>query len=80
MKVLLDLNRERGTTLIIVTHDPEIAEQTERIIQIRDGVVEKITNGRKKAKTKGKPKAGAKAAKAKKTAAKKKGGEKAVKK
>ncbi len=43
MEVLLNLNREQGTTLIIVTHDPEIAEQTERIIHIRDGVVEKIT-------------------------------------
>ena len=43
MEVLLNLNREHGTTLIIVTHDPEIAQQTERIIQIRDGVVEKIT-------------------------------------
>ncbi|MCH7662458.1 MAG: ABC transporter ATP-binding protein [Chloroflexi bacterium] len=39
MEVLLKQNRERGTTLIIVTHDPEIAAQTERIIQIRDGAV-----------------------------------------
>ena len=41
MEVLLKKNRERGTTLIIVTHDPEIAAQTERIIRIRDGVVVK---------------------------------------
>jgi putative ABC transport system ATP-binding protein len=41
MELLLSLNKERGTTLIIVTHDPEIAEQTERVIYIRDGVVEK---------------------------------------
>ena len=40
MELLLNLNKERGTTLIIVTHDPEIAEQTERVIYIRDGVVE----------------------------------------
>jgi putative ABC transport system ATP-binding protein len=40
MELLLKLNRERGTTLIIVTHDPEIAEQTQRVISIRDGVVE----------------------------------------
>ena len=39
MKLLLSLNLERGTTLIIVTHDPEIAAQTQRIIHIRDGVV-----------------------------------------
>jgi putative ABC transport system ATP-binding protein len=43
MEVLLKLNKERGTTLIIVTHDPEIAEQTERIIHIRDGLVEEDT-------------------------------------
>ena len=40
MELLLNLNKEHGTTLIIVTHDPEIAEQTERVIYIRDGVVE----------------------------------------
>jgi len=40
MELLLRLNRERGTTLIIVTHAPDIAEQTQRIIRIRDGVVE----------------------------------------
>ncbi|MDI6695767.1 MAG: ABC transporter ATP-binding protein [Anaerolineales bacterium] len=40
MNLLLSLNRERGTTLIIVTHDPEVAAQTQRIIRIRDGVVE----------------------------------------
>ncbi len=43
MELLLNLNRERGTTLIIVTHDPEIAARTQRIIHIRDGVVEKET-------------------------------------
>jgi putative ABC transport system ATP-binding protein len=39
MNLLLTLNKERGTTLVIVTHDPEIADQTGRIIQILDGVV-----------------------------------------
>ncbi len=40
MDLLLTLNRERGTTLVIVTHDPRIAAQTQRTIQIRDGVVD----------------------------------------
>jgi putative ABC transport system ATP-binding protein len=40
MELLLNLNKERGTTLIIVTHDPEIAALTQRVIYIRDGVVE----------------------------------------
>jgi putative ABC transport system ATP-binding protein len=40
MDLLLSLNREHGTTLIIVTHDPDIAAQSQRIIRIRDGMVE----------------------------------------
>ncbi|MGW8224881.1 MAG: ABC transporter ATP-binding protein [Anaerolineales bacterium] len=39
MDLLLKMNQERGATLIIITHDPEIAEQTQRVIHIRDGVV-----------------------------------------
>ena len=39
MDLLLNLNRERGTTLVIVTHDPRIAAQTQRTIHIQDGVV-----------------------------------------
>ena len=40
MDLLLGLNRDRGTTLVIVTHDPRIAAQTQRTIHIRDGVVD----------------------------------------
>ncbi|RJP50161.1 MAG: ABC transporter ATP-binding protein [Anaerolineaceae bacterium] len=40
MQLLLNLNKERGATLIIVTHDPVIAAQTQRIIKLRDGMVE----------------------------------------
>jgi putative ABC transport system ATP-binding protein len=39
MELLMNLNKEKGTTLIIVTHDPEIAEQTQRVIHIRDGMI-----------------------------------------
>ena len=39
MNLLLTLNKDRGTTLVIVTHDPEISAQTQRVIQILDGVV-----------------------------------------
>jgi putative ABC transport system ATP-binding protein len=39
MNLLLTLNRERGTTLIIVTHDPNIGSQTQRIIRLRDGLL-----------------------------------------
>ena len=40
MRILLGLNQERGTTLIFVTHDPEIARRTQRVIRLRDGQVE----------------------------------------
>ncbi len=39
MTSLLKLNAERGTTLIVVTHDAEVGGQTQRIIHIRDGLV-----------------------------------------
>jgi len=41
MNLLLILNRERGTTLIIVTHDPTIAKQTQRVIRLMDGLLVK---------------------------------------
>ncbi|HEX9013197.1 MAG TPA: ABC transporter ATP-binding protein [Anaerolineaceae bacterium] len=40
MEILLRLNKERGTTVIIVTHAPDIAALTRRTIHIRDGEVE----------------------------------------
>jgi putative ABC transport system ATP-binding protein len=45
MDLLLSLNRERGTTLIIVTHDPTIAAQTERVIRLIDGILDEESNG-----------------------------------
>ncbi|MEE8569301.1 MAG: ABC transporter ATP-binding protein [Anaerolineales bacterium] len=39
MELLLSLNHDQGTTLIVVTHDPEIAAHTGRIVNIRDGRV-----------------------------------------
>jgi putative ABC transport system ATP-binding protein len=40
LELLLSLNRNSGTTLIIVTHDAAIAVQAQRIIRLRDGLVE----------------------------------------
>lgn len=39
MEVLHNLNQQ-GTTIIVVTHDPKIANQTKRIIRIQDGKIE----------------------------------------
>ena len=40
MELLKRLNREEKITMIIVTHDPGVAAQTNRIIRIKDGVIE----------------------------------------
>ncbi|MBX3144542.1 MAG: ATP-binding cassette domain-containing protein, partial [Trueperaceae bacterium] len=39
MNILIDLNRS-GTTLIIVTHDDEVASKAQRLIRLQDGKVE----------------------------------------
>ena len=31
------LNREQGKTIVLITHSPELAEETERIVTIKDG-------------------------------------------
>ncbi|MDP2299825.1 MAG: ABC transporter ATP-binding protein [Coriobacteriia bacterium] len=38
--VMRAVNRERGTTFVIVTHNPEVATACDRTIRMRDGVVE----------------------------------------
>jgi ABC-type lipoprotein export system ATPase subunit len=47
MDLLLSLNKERGTTLIIVTHDPTVAAQTGRVIRLIDGLLDEGANGSK---------------------------------
>jgi putative ABC transport system ATP-binding protein len=44
MHLLLRLNEERGLTLVVVTHDPTIAAQTQRVIHLRDGMIEDEEN------------------------------------
>ncbi|HEY6085640.1 MAG TPA: ABC transporter ATP-binding protein [Nitrospira sp.] len=40
MELLLSLQRDHGTTLVLVTHDPLVASSMERVIALRDGRVE----------------------------------------
>jgi putative ABC transport system ATP-binding protein len=40
MELILKLNKDLGTTIILVTHDPRIGEQAQRVIHIRDGKIE----------------------------------------
>jgi ABC-type lipoprotein export system ATPase subunit len=40
LQILKKLNKERGHTVILITHDPNIAAYADRIITIRDGKIE----------------------------------------
>jgi ABC-type antimicrobial peptide transport system permease subunit len=42
MDLLRELNAERGVTLIIVTHDLEVAAYADRIVHLRDGQISEI--------------------------------------
>ena len=39
LDLLLERNRKAGTTLVLVTHDPEVASQADRKIVLRDGMI-----------------------------------------
>jgi len=45
VKLLFELNKEAGTTLVVVTHDLELAAKTQRIIRIKGGKIISDTPG-----------------------------------
>jgi putative ABC transport system ATP-binding protein len=47
-KLLFNYNKQNGTTLIIVTHDPDLAAKCDIEIRIKDGKIESISNHDKK--------------------------------
>jgi len=48
MDIFHKLNREKGKTVILITHSNELAEETDRIITIKDGL---ITSSRKESQS-----------------------------
>jgi putative ABC transport system ATP-binding protein len=42
--LIFDLNKEQGTTLVLVTHDLELAAKTQRIVQIKGGKIQEETH------------------------------------
>ncbi len=43
--LIFKLNEEKGTTLILVTHDLELAQKTQQIIYIKGGKLQEVTHG-----------------------------------
>jgi putative ABC transport system ATP-binding protein len=39
LKLLVDLNREHGRTVLVITHEPDVARRCDRVITLRDGKV-----------------------------------------
>ena len=39
MHLLRVLNKEQGTTVLMITHDPEVGKSTDRVIQLKDGLI-----------------------------------------
>jgi putative ABC transport system ATP-binding protein len=46
VQLMKKLNEEKGQTFVVVTHDPHIAETADRIIHLKDGLIEGIKEGR----------------------------------
>ena len=45
LKIFEALNRERGLTVVMVTHDPDVAARADRIVHLLDGRVSNETSG-----------------------------------
>jgi putative ABC transport system ATP-binding protein len=46
IELLFELNRDAGTALVLVTHDPDLAGRTARMIRLRGGAVVEDTAGK----------------------------------
>jgi putative ABC transport system ATP-binding protein len=44
INLLVELNEEKGVTIICSTHDYRMVDKSDRIFWIRDGIIEKVQN------------------------------------
>jgi putative ABC transport system ATP-binding protein len=47
MRLLVDLNQKRRITIVMVTHEPDMAQFASRIVEFKDGVVERDERSRR---------------------------------
>lgn len=43
--LMFDLHKRRGTTMVLITHDADLAQACDRVVRLRDGQVESIAPG-----------------------------------
>lgn len=43
--LMFDLHDKRGTTLVLITHDPDLARRCDRVLHMRDGLIEREEQG-----------------------------------
>ena len=46
IELLTELNRSEGTTLIVVTHSPDLAGRMDRVMELRDGALSELEERR----------------------------------
>ena len=45
IELMFDLHKRRGTTMVLITHDADLAQACDRVVRLRDGQVESIAPG-----------------------------------
>ena len=48
MQLLISLNRERGITILMVTHEPDMAEYASRQVHFKDGLIDGALSAEKR--------------------------------
>ena len=49
LELLTDLQADRGAALVVITHDPQVADMVDEVIEIRDGVLGQPTSSGRRA-------------------------------